>query len=83
MTHGSDIILKKIKYNSSTISENSRHYLDIIRKIEKECKWREREREREREILMTKELTFFFFLRIDQGTNLVRPQRPTFKIESP
>ena len=54
MTHGSDIILKKTKYNSSTISENSRHYLDITRKIEKECKWRERE------ILMTKELTFFF-----------------------
>ena len=52
MTHGSDIILKKIKYNSSTISENSRHNLDDIRKIEKrnkECKWRERERERERE----------------------------------
>ena len=51
MTHGSDIILKKIKYNSSTISENSRHNLDDIRKIEKrnkECKWRERERERER-----------------------------------
>ena len=50
MTHGSDIILKKIKYNSSTISENSRHNLDDIRKIEKrnkECKWRERERERE------------------------------------
>ena len=49
MTHGSDIILKKIKYNSSTISENSRHNLDDIRKIEKrnkECKWRERERER-------------------------------------